>query len=198
MTQFPVIPVTVKCTCVSFTLQVLIPYICRTHNWSSLSLQMSWMYCVISRHSVDYKVGQYFHCNDVIMGAIASQITSLTIVYSTVYSDVDQRKHQSSASLAFVRGIHRRPVNSPHKWPVTRNMFPFDDVVMHTCFVGYQLMEAGLHTYMRQWPRPSVVWIMVCRLFGGKPLPEWSLVLIYCQLNPSGTNFSEIWVKMLR
>ena len=53
------------------------------------------------------------HNNDVIMGAIASQITSLTIVYSTVYSDVDQRKHQSSASLAFVRGIHRRPVNSP-------------------------------------------------------------------------------------
>ena len=68
--------------------------------------------------------------NDVIMGAIASQITSLTIVYSTVYSDVDQRKHQSSASLAFVRGIHRGPVNSPHKWPVTRKMFPFDDVIM--------------------------------------------------------------------
>ena len=49
------------------------------------------------------------------MGAIASQITSLTIVYSTVYSDADQRKHQSSASLAFVRGIHRGPVNFPHK-----------------------------------------------------------------------------------
>ena len=43
------------------------------------------------------------------MGAIASQITSLTIVYSIVYSDADQRKHQSSASLAFVRGIHRGP-----------------------------------------------------------------------------------------
>ena len=64
------------------------------------------------------------------MGAIASQITSLTIVYSTVYSDADQRKHQSSASLTFVRGIHRGPVNSPHKWPVTREMFPFDDVIM--------------------------------------------------------------------
>ena len=70
------------------------------------------------------------HYNDVIMGTIASQITSLTIVYSTVYSDADQRKHQSSASLAFVWGIHRRPVNSPHKWPVTRKMFPFDDVIM--------------------------------------------------------------------
>ena len=64
------------------------------------------------------------------MGAIASQITSLTIVYSTVYSDADQRKHQRSASLAFVRGIHRGPVNSPHKWPVMRKMFPFDDVIM--------------------------------------------------------------------
>ena len=64
------------------------------------------------------------------MGAIASQITSLTIVYSIVYSDADQRKHQSSASLAFVWGIHRGPVNFPHKWPVTRKMFPFDDVIM--------------------------------------------------------------------
>ena len=70
------------------------------------------------------------HYGDVITGAIASQITSLTIVYSTVYSDADQRKHQSSASLAFMRGIHRGPVNSPHKWPVTRKMFPFDDVIM--------------------------------------------------------------------
>ena len=64
------------------------------------------------------------------MDAIVSQITSLTIVYSTAYSDADQSKHQSSASLAFVRGIHRGPVNSPHKWPVTRKMFPFDDVIM--------------------------------------------------------------------
>ena len=64
------------------------------------------------------------------MGAMASQINSLTIVYSTVYSGADQRKHQSSASLAFMQGIHRGPVNSPHKWPVTRKMFPFDDVIM--------------------------------------------------------------------
>ena len=70
------------------------------------------------------------HNSDVIAGAMASQITSLTIVYSNVYSDVDERKHQSSASLAFVRGIHRWPVNSPYKVPVTRKMFPFDDVIM--------------------------------------------------------------------
>ena len=71
------------------------------------------------------------HYSDVTMGALASQITSLTTVYSIVYSDANQGKHQSSASLAFIWGIHRGPVNSPHKWPVTRNMFPFDDVIMY-------------------------------------------------------------------
>ena len=65
------------------------------------------------------------------MTTMPSQITSLTIVYSTVYSDADQIKHQSSASLAFVWEIHRGPVNFPHKRPVTRKMFPFDDVIMH-------------------------------------------------------------------
>ena len=70
------------------------------------------------------------HYNDVIMSSMASQITSLTIVYS-IHSRADQRKHQSSASLAFVWGIHRSPVNSPHKGPVTRKMFPFDDVIMN-------------------------------------------------------------------
>ena len=64
------------------------------------------------------------------MGVMESQITSLTIVYSTVYSGADQRKYQSSTPLAFVRGIYRRLVNSPHKWPVTWKMFPFDDVIM--------------------------------------------------------------------
>ena len=70
----------------------------------------------------------HIHYRDVIMNPMAYQITSLTIVYSTVHSSADQRKYQSSASLAFVRGIHRGPVNSPHKWPVTRKKFPFDDV----------------------------------------------------------------------
>ena len=72
----------------------------------------------------------YLHYDDVIMSEIASQITSLTIVYSTVHLGADQSKHQSSASLAFVWEIHRWPVNFPHKWPVTRKIFPFDDVIM--------------------------------------------------------------------
>ena len=70
------------------------------------------------------------HYNDVIMGEMASQISSLTIVYSTVYAGADQRIYQSSASLAFVRGIHRWPVKSPHKGTVTRKMLPFDDIIM--------------------------------------------------------------------
>ena len=85
-----------------------------------------------NHHDIQYTI--FDHYDDVIMGAIASQIASLTIVYSTVYSDADHTKHQSSASLAFGRGFHREPVNSPHKGPVTRKMFPFDDVTMHFVF----------------------------------------------------------------
>ena len=77
----------------------------------------------------------FSHYNDVIMGPMASQITSLTVVYSTVYSGTDQRKHQSSTSLAFVRGIHRSPVKFQHKGPVTRKMFPFADVIMNSLFM---------------------------------------------------------------
>ena len=71
-----------------------------------------------------------YHYTGVIISEVASQITSLTIVYSAVDSGADQRKHQSPPSLAFVRGIHRWPLNSPCKGPVTRKMFPFDDVIM--------------------------------------------------------------------
>ena len=70
------------------------------------------------------------HYSDAIMSAMASQITNVTIVYSTVCSGADQRKHQSSVSLAFVRGIYRWPMNSPHKGPVARKMFQFDEVSM--------------------------------------------------------------------
>ena len=77
------------------------------------------------------------HYGDVVMGVIASLITSLTIVYSIVFFRHRSKKQQSSASLAFVRGIHRGPVNSPHKWPVTRNMFPFDAVIMNNnCYIN--------------------------------------------------------------
>ena len=64
------------------------------------------------------------------MSTMASQITGVSVVYPIVYSCPDQRKLQSPASLTFVRGIHRGPVNPPHKGPVTRKMFPLDDVIM--------------------------------------------------------------------
>ena len=81
------------------------------------------------------------HYNKVIMSVMTSQITSLTIVYSTVNSGRDKRKHQSFTSLAFVRGIHQWPVNSPHKGPVRRKMFWFDDVIMIWCIVSTNLVS---------------------------------------------------------
>ena len=96
-----------------------------------------------------------WHYSDVITGTIASQITSLTTVYSTVYSDADQRKHQSSASLAFMRGIHRGAVNSPHKGPVTRKMFPFDDVIMIKQFTQPYLFSGIHHKQHKQEPLPN-------------------------------------------
>ena len=80
------------------------------------------------------------HYHDVIMSLLASQIASRTIVFSTVYSDADKRKHQSSASLAFVWGIQRWPVNSPHKWPVTWKLFPFYDIIMESRLFGFVMV----------------------------------------------------------
>ena len=103
---------------------------------------------------------------------MASQITSLTIVYSTVYSGTDQRKHQSSASLAFVQGSHRWPVNSPHKWRVMRKMFPFDDI-MYVKFLfdnfGFCQMFNTFHKHCSSIPlraiSPEVLFNFICNLY---------------------------------
>ena len=99
------------------------------------------------RYSGIWKFSPRTNYGDVIMDAMASQITSLTTVYSTVDSGAHQRKYQSSASLAFVRGIHRWPVNSLHKWPVTQKMFPFPDDIMKQS----NTMESFAGSY--QWGR---------------------------------------------
>ena len=96
-----------------------------------------------------------YHYDDVIMGVLASQITSRTIVYSTIHSSADQRKHQSSASLAFVRGIRPWPVNPPHKWPVTLQMFPFDDVIMILLTMNNRIVN---HLSSSQYLTCSVIW----------------------------------------
>ena len=90
------------------------------------------------------------------MGSMASLIDGLKSVYSTVHSGADQRKHQSSASLAFVRGIHRRPVNSPHKWLVTRKMFPYS---MMSSWSVQMLHGFFVITWLKgdaTWPPPCV------------------------------------------
>ena len=100
------------------------------------------------------------HYSDVIMGGMASQITSLAIVYSTVCSGADQRKHQSSASLAFVRRIHRWLVNSPHNGPVTRKMFSFDDVIifLHICVCMFHCKSPTIVTMNAIQCHPVITW----------------------------------------
>ena len=109
------------------------------------------MFCLIDNNVIEIISNSHFthdifkcRYSDVITGMMASQITSLTIVYSTIYSEADQRKHQSSASLAFVWGIPQWLVNSPHKWPVTRKMFSFDDIIMHFLEINCPMSMQGL------------------------------------------------------
>ena len=90
------------------------------------------------------------------MSVMASQITGVMIVYSTVCSGADERKHQSSKSLAFARGIHRWPVNSPHNEPVMWKMFPFDIT-----------MDLGEH-WLRGWWKQDNIWTNI----------DFSLVMI--------------------
>ena len=105
--------------------------------------------CPTRSHEVLWDFGYY---NGVIMREMASETTSLTIVYSTVCSSAGQRKNQSSAWLAFVSGIHRWPVNSPHKGPVTRKMFPFDDVIMiKACIFNIMLMVICYKLPLMTW-----------------------------------------------
>ena len=96
------------------------------------------------------------------MSEVASRITSFPIVYSTVYSGADQRKHQSSESLAFVRGIHRWPVNSPRKVPVTWKMFPFDDVIMTKLIQANQRRPSLIYVaWSTHSHYPNQCWIIV-------------------------------------
>ena len=121
------------------------------------------------------------HYCDATMGAVASQITSPTIVYSTVHSGTDQRKHQSSVSLVFVRGIHRWPVNSPHKWPVTRKMFSFGDAIMTQRLPAIAPLDTIINCYMQEVSKHyqvilKTVWY---KLIYFKPQKgEWGLSVI--------------------
>ena len=89
---------------------------------------MAWSVLVWSNISLHYLND---NCFDVIMSAMASQITSVSIAYSTVCSGAGQRKQYNSAPMTFVRGIHRWLADSPNKVPVTQKIFPVDDVIMY-------------------------------------------------------------------
>ena len=104
------------------------------------------------------------HYSDVIMSAVTSQITGVLMVCSTVWSGADQTKYQSSASLAFVRW----PVNSSHKGPVTRKVFPFDDVIMQT-----SNSQITPHT-----SRASYIWDIYCEDLG-ENWPRCNSVTLY-------------------
>ena len=99
------------------------------------------------------------HYNDVIMGAMASQITSLTIVYSTVYSGADQRKHQSSASLAFVWGIHRGRWIPRTKCQLRGKCFHLMTSSCNRICLGYHRIALDIvhisHRLCRSWLMPS-------------------------------------------
>ena len=100
------------------------------YDMNNCTLIKTWDLCTYTKYT-----RKMIPFDDVIM--IYNQIDSITrhILRITIRDENKclwlTRKHYGSASLAFVWGIHRGPVNSPHKWPVTRNMFPFDDVIMN-------------------------------------------------------------------
>ena len=96
------------------------------------------------------------HYSNVIMSVMVSQITGVSMVCSTICSGANQRKDQSPASLAFVRGIHRWPVNSLHKGPVTRKMFPFDDVIMKMSDILLWVSDVFLNTPLYSYRKPIV------------------------------------------
>ena len=131
------------------------------------------------------------HHSDVTMIGMASQIAGVSVVCS----GTDKRKDQSPASLAIVRGIHRWPVDSPHKGPVTWKCFHFMTsswwmVSTARTFQGWEIMENAYTftflnssppraPYMHPWNESALVQVMACRLVGTKPLPESTL--IYCE-----------------
>ena len=132
----------------------------------------------------DRKGLRYNQYSDVIMGAMASQITSLTIVYSTVYSGVDQRKHQSPASLAFVWGIHRS------------QMFSFDDViVVFMRFFGYDRFSSASQMFAEERVDKFGAWMRW--LIDGflEILHDSENCLLICLMDSSAWSNSEICLK---
>ena len=153
------------------------------------------------------------------MSAMASQLTSITTVYWGVYSGADQRKQHSPASLTFVMGIHRWPVNTPHNGPVTRKMFPFDDVIMimdihfgfcrmtHICLTTTavcQFFVMGCERptlLMRSWPlKECLIFLLeanitLCLYFRGSSYPLNVSEIVQCGAVITRSFFSKTFTK---
>ena len=122
-----------------------------------------------------------------VMSYSASQITSVTISYPTVCSGADQREFQSSASLAFVRGIHLWPVHSPHKWPVTQKMFPFDYITMYSPAFCNQTSMLPFYTMFSTSKPKQNGWHFADYVF--------KFVLLVCKILYFNSSFTETWSK---
>ena len=108
------------------------------------------------------------------MDTMASQVTSLTIVYLTVYSGAYQRKHQSSASLAFARVIHRWPVNSPHKCPTPADIK--HNYCGNTTYSNISLSSPWIYKYTTD-PHSFIT----CRPISAGWLLDWASTVPTCQ-----------------
>ena len=140
-------------------------------NWDAVTPM--WPQC--NTHTGGYATGKYLwpHYSDVVMNTRASQITGTSIVSPAICSGADQRNHQSSASLAFVRVIHRPLSGSPHQGPVTRKIFPFDDVIMNSSLLTHENVMVR-RRFLYHWP---FVW--------DPPVPAWFVfqlwqTMIFC------------------
>ena len=127
---------------------------------NALKLQQS-----CTKPSIIYPI-KYAHCLVVNYFLLIMTLQWRHNGHDSISNHADQRKHQSSASLAFVRGIQRGPVNSPHKWPVTRKLFPFGDVFMNVC---------DLFRYIRQGCFIHKHWALI--QYHDIVLPVWEIPL---------------------
>ena len=100
----------------------------------------------------------FLHYDDVTMGGMTSQITSLAIVYSTVYSGADQRKHQSPATLAFVRGIPAQMASNAETASIWWRHHDCGQIIIFTCglerythYQGLQYITTGCSSWWKSY-----------------------------------------------
>ena len=121
---------------------------------------INWWIVWIALHNMVYAIRiSQNHYSDVIMGTMASQITNLMIIYLPVYSGGDQRKHQSPASLAFVRRIHWWPVNSPHKGPARLAIRSWPSLLL--CWWSATVHQKVELKYIYRWYNHLFIWVIL-------------------------------------